>query len=84
MTVQANDFGSLARSIAHPHGCGKAVGLDFAFAFVAANIGQECKSTLADSIIPATARTHHATLWTQDADFEGFDSVRWVKKGKRM
>ncbi len=23
----------------------------------------------------ATATAHHATLWTQDADFEGFDGV---------
>ena len=65
-------------------GQGKIVDLDFALALMAAKIGRDCKLPLADSIILATARAHHATLWTQDADFEGLDGVRLVKKSKRV
>jgi predicted nucleic acid-binding protein len=32
---------------------------------------------MADSIVLATARVHDATLWTQDADFEGLAGVRY-------
>lgn len=35
---------------------------------------------MADSIIYATALRHSATLWTQDAHFEGFEGVRYFKK----
>jgi predicted nucleic acid-binding protein len=35
---------------------------------------------MADSIILATARAFSATLWTQDADFAGIDSVKYCKK----
>ncbi len=61
-------------------GQGRIVDLDFALALAAARIGHECRLPLADSIVLATARAHGATLWTQDADFEGFDGVRFVKK----
>jgi len=33
---------------------------------------------MADSLMLATARAHGATLWTQDADFDGVDGVRFV------
>ena len=36
---------------------------------------------LADSIVLATARQHGAVVWTQDADFEGLDDVRYVPRG---
>ena len=64
-------------------GQGRIVELDFALALSAAKVGYECKLPLADSIILATARAHHATLWTQDADFEGLDGVRFIKKKGR-
>lgn len=35
---------------------------------------------MADSLIYATARRHGATLWTQDAHFEGLDGVRYFPK----
>ena len=35
---------------------------------------------LADSVILATARAHGATLWTQDEDFRGLDSVEYTAK----
>jgi predicted nucleic acid-binding protein len=31
-------------------------------------------------VILATARAHNAVLWTQDADFEGIEGVRFIKK----
>jgi toxin FitB len=36
---------------------------------------------LADSLIYATAQAHQATLWTQDAHFEGLPGVRYFDKG---
>jgi len=33
---------------------------------------------MADAVILATARSAEATLWTQDAHFEGLDGVRYV------
>lgn len=37
---------------------------------------------LADSLIYATAQRHHATLWTQDAHFEGLPGVKYFPKGR--
>jgi len=45
----------------------------------AARISSELKIAMADSLILATARVHDATLWTQDADFEGVDGVKFVE-----
>jgi len=47
----------------------------------AAQISSTHKLAMADSIILATARAHKATLWTQDADFEGIADVRYIAKG---
>ena len=33
---------------------------------------------MADSVMLATARSFSAALWTQDADFEGIEGVRYV------
>lgn len=35
---------------------------------------------LADSLIYATAQAHQATLWTQDAHFDGLPGVRYFAK----
>ena len=35
---------------------------------------------LADSLIYATAQAHSATLWTQDAHFEGLPGVKYFAK----
>lgn len=35
---------------------------------------------LADSFMYATAQRHQATLWTQDAEFEGLDGVNYFPK----
>lgn len=59
---------------------GKVVELDAALATSAAQLSAELKLPMADSIILATARQYAATLWTQDADFEGLADVRFVRK----
>lgn len=46
----------------------------------AAKLSVELGLPMADSLILATARAYGAVLWTQDADFEGIDGVRFVKK----
>jgi toxin FitB len=35
---------------------------------------------MADSIILAATRAYQATLWTQDADFEGIEGVKYIEK----
>ncbi len=56
------------------------VDLDSALALVAAKIGIDAKLALADSVVLATARQSDATLWTQDADFEGLPEVKFRAK----
>ena len=46
----------------------------------AAKFSSEFKLAMADSIILTTARIHDATLWTQEADFEGIDGVQYITK----
>ena len=43
-------------------------------------IGSDTKLALADSVVLATARQSEATLWTQDADFEGLPDVKFRAK----
>jgi len=45
-----------------------------------AKLGQENGLAMADSMILATAQIHHATLWTQDADFRNLPTVKYFKK----
>jgi toxin FitB len=60
---------------------GTLVDLDDHLALEAAELSAVAKLALADSIMLATARAHGAVLWTQDADFEGLDGVRFKRKG---
>jgi predicted nucleic acid-binding protein len=46
----------------------------------AASLSVELKLPLADSIILHIARNQGATLWTQDAHFEGLQGVRYIRK----
>jgi toxin FitB len=46
----------------------------------AARISQSEKLPLADSVILATARAENATVWTQDADFEKRENVKFREK----
>ena len=59
---------------------GEVVDLDSRVALEAAKVAVETRLPMADSVILATARTHNATLWTQDSDFEGLTGVEYVAK----
>ncbi len=58
--------------------------LDAQLAGEAALVAFEHKLPMADSIIYATAQRFDATLWTQDADFEGLPGVRYFPKTARL
>jgi len=49
-------------------------------AMYSARLGQEYGLAMADSMILATAQIHHATLWTQDADFKKLPNVKYFEK----
>lgn len=57
---------------------GRVVPLDADLALSAARLSLVERLPMADSIMLATSRAHRATLWTQDADFEGQGDVRFV------
>ena len=59
---------------------GRVVDLDTDLALRAAKVSVEYKLPLADSVMLSTAHWCDATLWTQDADFEGVDGVRYVPR----
>jgi len=59
---------------------GQVVDLNDRLALEAAKISVEKKLPMADSVILATARAHQATVWTQDSDFEGLESVKYIAK----
>jgi predicted nucleic acid-binding protein len=61
---------------------GKVVELSAPLAWAAARMSLEHRLPMADSIILATARAYRATLWTQDADFEGIADVQFKAKQK--
>ncbi|MBM3514130.1 MAG: type II toxin-antitoxin system VapC family toxin [Alphaproteobacteria bacterium] len=59
---------------------GRIVDVTASLALEAARNSIDFKLPLADSIVLTTARAHGAILWTQDADFERIDGVRYFKK----
>ncbi|MDX2474905.1 MAG: type II toxin-antitoxin system VapC family toxin [Candidatus Krumholzibacteria bacterium] len=79
--LQQRDETAALRATAAMHQ-GTVVDLDSTLAINAARLSQDFKLPLADSIILATARAQSATLWTQDADFEGMDAVEYRRKPK--
>jgi toxin FitB len=58
------------------------VELDRELALEAARLGIRHQLPLADSVVLATARARNATLWTQDSDFEGLESVEYVARAE--
>jgi len=56
---------------------GEIISLDLSVATLAGRLGIALHLPLADSILLATARARSATFWTQDADFEGIEGVRY-------
>jgi predicted nucleic acid-binding protein len=59
---------------------GQVVSLDSGLVLTAAKLSLDLKLPLADSIVLATTRAHKAVLWTQDADFQGLDGVKFIAK----
>ncbi len=62
---------------------GKIVDLTSALSLSAARLSLEHQLPLVDSVILATARAFEATLWTQDADFEGLEGVEYFAKSRQ-
>jgi predicted nucleic acid-binding protein len=60
---------------------GTVVDLDANLAMEAASVGLEERLAFADSVIYTVAKQHNATLWTQDAHFDGKPSVQYQAKG---
>lgn len=77
--LQQRDANAALRAIAAMRQS-RVVDLDVEIALSAAKLGHTHKLPLADSVILATARRYQATLWTQDADFEGLEGVRYFSK----
>ena len=59
---------------------GEIVALDDASVLHAAKCSLDQGLPMADSIILSVALSRHATLWTQDKDFEKVESVRYIEK----
>jgi toxin FitB len=59
---------------------GQVIDLDAALAVAAAAFGAAHGLPLADSVVYATARAVGGVVWTQDADLDGLDGVRYVPK----
>jgi toxin FitB len=56
---------------------GSVVELSPSLAVLAARLSAAHKIPMADSILLATAKQFGATLWTQDADFQGIEGVMY-------
>jgi len=74
--LQQRDEGDALRAVAVMQQ-GSVVDLDVRLALSAARVSLDTRLPMADSVVLATASLHHATLWTQDADFEGLPGVRY-------
>jgi toxin FitB len=77
--AQQRDEGQALQAVAMMQQ-GTVVDLDAGLALAAARVSIERRLPLADSIMLATAQAWDATLWTQDADFDGVDGVKYVAK----
>ena len=56
---------------------GQLLDLDSSLAIEAAELSASLRLPMADSVLYASARAAGAELWTQDADFEGLEGVRY-------
>jgi predicted nucleic acid-binding protein len=59
---------------------GQVIDLDTTLALEAARLSASMKLPMADSIMLATAQAQGATLWTQDAHFQGIPEVEYLAK----
>jgi toxin FitB len=80
--LQQRDEGQALQAVAVMEQ-GSVIDLDAAMALIAARTSIEHRLPLADSVGLATARTHDAVLWTQDADFKGIAGVEYRKHRSR-
>ncbi len=78
--VLRNEGREKALSVAATMHEGRVIDLDTGLAIEAAELGASHGLPLADSIVYASALSHEATLWTQDADFDGLDHVEYRSK----
>ena len=62
---------------------GKVVELSSTLALESARLSVDLGLPVADSIMLATARAYGAVLWTQDADFEKIEDVKYRPKRRR-
>lgn len=76
--LQQRDEGSALQAVAVMQQ-GAVVDLDAPLALAAAKLSVDLRLPMADSVILATARSHAAILWTQDADFKGIPGVEYRK-----
>ncbi|MFN3712423.1 MAG: type II toxin-antitoxin system VapC family toxin [Alcanivoracaceae bacterium] len=79
--LRQRDEESALLAVAHMS-AGRVVALDTELAIEAGHYGVQHKLPLADSIIYATAKKYGATVWTQDADFDGLTGVKYVRRKK--
>ena len=77
--LQQRDDTSALRAVAFMLG-GQVVVLDTSLALEAARLSAQERLPMADSVILATTRAKGALLWTQDADFQGLDDVKYVQR----
>ena len=56
---------------------GTVVELTASLSLDAARLSLGSRLAMADAIVLATARSHEAVLWTEDAHFEGMDGVEY-------
>ena len=61
---------------------GEIVSIDEDIALAAADFFVQFKLPLADSLIYAVSRAHHAILWTQDEHFKDLPHVKYFPKRK--
>lgn len=61
---------------------GQVIDLTTNISMIAAKLSLELGIPMADSIILATGRLCQATVWTQDIDFKGIESVKYIRKKK--
>jgi predicted nucleic acid-binding protein len=59
---------------------GRVIELSSSIALLAAKLSLDLETSMADSIILATAQIHAAVLWSQDNDFKGFSDVKYFPK----
>ena len=77
--IQQRGLSAAQTNIGDMHS-GRIVDLNESLALSAAQISVDLKLPMADSLILATARLNHATLWTQDEHFKDVEGVRYVEK----